>query len=285
MADVFNNDGGADAFMLLAFRAGIANATDATLELTADDVTTLKNLADSSDSLVLWKLFSFLRQTLVLLGGNVDLVLEQVVPLFDYNVGKEVTSASQQIATTTTEETVLVSQPPLQTDWEIVDASELVSVGGIVVTLTKQTLNAETNEVIDSTDYTLEIPGYALNGWWTRLITFITLKFSQFDIAFFLKYLSEGHSLDGDASIISAFHSAGAAITEEDLASMKDIVMFSTISLKLRETLLLKLLLFIRYAITLVGVDLVTEQVLPLFDYSATAEESVTVESETVTAD
>ncbi|KAI9361148.1 hypothetical protein DFJ73DRAFT_41133 [Zopfochytrium polystomum] len=252
----------ADAILLSIFRAAIEG--DAAASLSESDLTAFKNAVDPHDSGLLWRLFVFVRKTIILVEGNVDLVVEQVLPLFDY-------STSQTTTTTITsadgvEESDVNRELVVE---ESIEETELENSGGIVVTLTKQTLDSESNEVLETTDYTLEIPGYALYGWWLRFIAVVTTRYAHFSIITFFSYLGECNSLANDADICAALKAGGADVSIEELPLFRESVETPAgLNQKDPEQLLLLLLVFIRSAVRLVGAELVIEQVLPLLDYN-----------------
>ncbi|KAI9348723.1 hypothetical protein DFJ73DRAFT_777198 [Zopfochytrium polystomum] len=244
------------------------------------------------------QLLGFVREALLLVGTQ--LVLQQVIPLFDYNVQSSSTASvtTTQSTTTTANETVLpdllpggtivgqsynrVVSVPFSSNVAIGDSIEsriietdtaTEETTSIVITLTKNTIDAETNMIVDSQEFTVEIPSYALYGWWSRMITFIQTRSKTLDIIVFLNVLAELEDLNDDL-LLAAFKSAGCGLTVEELGLIKKDASPSD------ELGLARLFQFLQTTVKLVGADLVAEQVLPLFDYNITTANSSTTVNE-----
>ncbi|KAJ1563395.1 hypothetical protein HK405_002187, partial [Cladochytrium tenue] len=133
-------------------------------------------------------------------------------------------------------------------------------VGGAVITLTKQTLNAETNEVLESTDYTIEIPIYAIGTWWTRFITIILRRYVLFSITKFLAALETIDPIESldEHAVFQALLSGGAELTMDEFLEIANECGITV--------LIRRLFIFILVTIRLVGIELVESQVLPLLE-------------------
>ncbi|KAI9324645.1 hypothetical protein DFJ73DRAFT_233658 [Zopfochytrium polystomum] len=199
-----------------------------------------------------------------------DLVIEQVLPLFDHN-------ATQTIATTTTETTSTTTAVPMEssstntkeTDAINYDLTEAELASSIVVTLTKTTVNPVTNEVIESVDYDLSLPEAFLSGSWQRIIRIVTTRYTTFNTAVFLTCIGESSGSLTESSLLDAFSKAGAPLSPGELDLCKGEVS------KENSYALMKLMTIVRKAVQLVGVDLVVEQVLPLLDYRVSSSTEV----------
>ncbi|KAJ1552694.1 hypothetical protein HK405_010348, partial [Cladochytrium tenue] len=216
-------------------------------EITPEEIEAFDAEAVARDGAGITSLLSCARDAVILVGA--DQVLEKVIPLFDYN--SEIATGTSVVTSTKTQanESALPDLVPSGTIIEqaverhiilpeegaqssaagaaefrtIEKGTTTQTATNIVVTLTKQVVEPETGNVLE-TDYTVEIPGYAQDGWWSRMLTTIMSRYKNFDVVRFLNLLTETTVLD-DATMVATFAAAGAPLTPHEWQLLKDRVM------------------------------------------------------------
>ncbi|KAI9361147.1 hypothetical protein DFJ73DRAFT_814132 [Zopfochytrium polystomum] len=151
-------------------------------------------------------------------------------------------------------------QVPVSAEKSVVEG-EVVTTEAVfyVITVTRRVVDPDSGEIKELSEVDIEVPDFAVNCWWSRLVGWITLRNPSFDVSTFLKAVEEAPDCD-DATIAAILESNGIQTSSDEWTALKTHVT------KGKPDNFLQLFAVLKKAVKLVGVELVIDQVLRVFD-------------------
>ncbi|KAI9324646.1 hypothetical protein DFJ73DRAFT_233660 [Zopfochytrium polystomum] len=139
------------------------------------------------------------------------------------------------------------------------------------VTVRKQVLDRKTNEVVDTVEIPLEVPAIAMEGWWGRMVAWVTARYPAFDAEKFLTSVSETQEVTDETFAVS-LKIAGAFVTEDEVKQLAEVVIGEGDATRCK-----KILVVVRKIVRIVGAKATIEQVAPVFQHVTTRTTRITI--------